>query len=90
MKLQYLWYLLKPGWSGNKKYFYFVYSKLHFTLKPCHVADKSNWGKDINGTFWTSWSKFHKTDNPEDAKSVLLEVSSLWNSKQIVAATKKL
>ena len=26
--------------------------------------------------------KFHKTDNPEDAKTAMLEVSPLWNSEK--------
>ena len=40
--------------------------------------------------FWATWSKFHKTDNPEDTKIALLEVSSLWNSEQIAATTREL
>ena len=46
--------------------------------------------KNINATFWTTWSKFHKTDNPEDAKKALIEVSSLWNSEQIAATIREL
>ena len=41
------------------------------------MADKTNGDKNINGTFWATWSKFRKTDNPEEAKIALLEVSSL-------------
>ena len=32
-----------------------------------NVADKTNLDKNINVTIWATWSKFHKTDNPEDA-----------------------
>ena len=44
----------------------------------------------MNATFWVTWSKLHKTDNPEDVKIAQLEVSSLWNSKQIAATTREL
>ena len=54
------------------------------------MAEKTNGDKNINATFWATWSKFHKTDNPEDAKIALLEVSSLWNCKQIAATTREL
>ena len=54
------------------------------------MADKTNGDKNINGTFWATWSKFRKTDNPEEAKIALLEVSSLSNSEQIAAATREL
>ena len=54
------------------------------------MADKTNGDKNINATFWATWSKFCKTDNPEDPKIALLEVSSLWNSKQITATTREL
>ena len=54
------------------------------------MADKINGNKNINATFWATWSKFHKTDNPEDAKKALIEVSSLWNSEQIAATTREL
>ena len=54
------------------------------------MADKTNGDKNINATFWAIWSKFHKADNPEDAKIRLLEVSSLWNSEQIAATTREL
>ena len=53
------------------------------------MADKTNGDKNINATFWATWSKFYKTDSPEDAKIMLLEVSSLWNSEQIAATTKR-
>ena len=43
----------------------------------------------MNATFWVTWSKLHKTDNP-DVKIAQLEVSSLWNSKQIAATTREL
>ena len=54
------------------------------------MADKANGDKNINATFWATWSKFPKIDNPEDAIIALLEVSSLWNSEQIVATTREL
>ena len=54
------------------------------------MADKTNRDKNINATFWATWSKFCKTDNPEDPKIALLEVSSLWNSEQIAATTREL
>ena len=54
------------------------------------MADKTNGDKNINATFWATWSKFYKTDNPEDAKIALLEMSSLWNSEQIAATTREL
>ena len=42
-----------------------------------NVADKTNLGKNVNTTIWATWSKFHKTDNPGDAKTVLLEMPPL-------------
>ena len=54
------------------------------------MAEKTNGDKNINVTFWATWSKFCKTDNPEDAKIALLEMSSLWNSEQIAATTREL
>ena len=54
------------------------------------MADKTNGDKNINTTFLAIWSKFHKTDNTEDIKIVLLEVSSLWNFKEIAATTREL
>ena len=54
------------------------------------MADKTNGDKNINVTFWATWSKLHKIDNPEGAKIALLEVSSLWNSEQIAATTRDL
>ena len=53
------------------------------------MAEKTNGDKNINATFWATWSKFHKTGNPEDGKIVLLEVS-LWNSEQIAATSREL
>ena len=54
------------------------------------MADKRSGDKNINATFQATWSKFHKTDNPEDPKIALLEVPSLQNSEQIAATTREL
>ena len=52
-------------------------------MQSRNITHKTNLGKSKNVTFLATWSKFHKTDSPEDAATVLLEVSPLWNSEQI-------